>query len=146
MLGQDIVQKVRGNVRLYFAGWKVRLSLASRARHTGPRTMHTRIFFLNSLKPGAMKRPLYVFLTGEIIQKSQCAFRWFLTGWLRPAYLNRIAIYFHEIPFVIVSRAPVRDACRFSSYQAPGKYPPFDFSSAASFVHTLLGSAVCCRA
>jgi len=35
---------------------------------------HTYLF-LNSLKPGEMKRPLYVFLTGEIIQKSQCAFR-----------------------------------------------------------------------
>ena len=34
MLGQDIVQKIRGNVRLYFAGWKERLNL-------GPRTMHT---------------------------------------------------------------------------------------------------------
>jgi len=34
MLGQDELQKVRGNVRLCFAGKKVRLNLTSRARHT----------------------------------------------------------------------------------------------------------------
>ena len=53
-------------------------------------------------------------------------------------HLDRLAILFHHILLVIVSRAPVREAHIFCAYQATGQQSPFEFSSIASFVHAIL--------
>jgi len=70
--------------------------------HQVHRTMHRRKT-LNSRKSGATKSRTCIFLTGEIVQIFQGAFRRFVTSWLRQAYLDRVAIYFQKI-FVIYGK------------------------------------------
>jgi len=43
----------------------------------------------------ALRIPICIVLTGEIIQKSQKDCRRFVTSWLRPAYLDSVAILFN---------------------------------------------------